>query len=99
MNVGPRRSASVPDAAWERLWSPPAELECPITRALMSAPVLAGDGYTYERAAIAYWLEAKATSPVTNAELPTRTLTENLTVRTMSHTGEVGAELLRLAGT
>jgi hypothetical protein len=94
-------SASAASAAWERRFSPPPELNCPITRALMSAPVLAGDGYTYERAAIAYWLSlgGGARSPVTNAPLPISALVPNLTVLTMTNTYKqrVGQELCRLA--
>ena len=92
-------NAAPPDAAWERRFSPPVELNCPITRTLMSSPVLAGDGYTYERAAIAYWFESRATSPVTNAEMTSRVLKPNLTVLTMTNTykQQVSQELRRLA--
>ena len=41
-------------------------LICPITQQLMIQPVLAEDGYCYERAAILKWFERKQTSPVTN---------------------------------
>ena len=87
------------DEKWERSWIPDKELECPITRTLMKQPVLASDGYTYEQSAIAYWLQTRSTSPVTNAEMPNKDLMPNLTIRTMTATyrQKVGAELLRLA--
>ena len=44
----------------------PREHVCPITRELMSDPVVAEDGNTYERAAIENWFTTKSTSPLTN---------------------------------
>jgi hypothetical protein len=45
---------------------PPPEFVCPITHALMEAPAVARDGFTYERAAIEDWLRRRAASPRTN---------------------------------
>ncbi|GAQ88943.1 U box domain containing protein [Klebsormidium nitens] len=45
-------------------------LECPITRQIMRDPVIATDGFTYERSAIAAWLARSPTSPMTNLRLP-----------------------------
>ena len=43
------------------------ELVCPITLEIMSDPVVAADGRTYERSAIEDWLSTgKQTSPLTN---------------------------------
>ncbi len=39
---------------------------CPITKEIMTDPVIAMDGYTYERSAIQKWLEQHSTSPMTN---------------------------------
>lgn len=36
----------------------------------MKDPVIATDGYTYERAAITDWLARKAVSPLTNQKMP-----------------------------
>ncbi|XP_064471946.1 WD repeat, SAM and U-box domain-containing protein 1-like [Ornithodoros turicata] len=48
----------------------PEEFYCPITQELMKDPVVAADGYTYERTAIMQWLESgKDTSPMTNETL------------------------------
>ncbi len=41
-----------------------------LDRQVMSDPVIAADGYTYERAAIADWLARRPTSPMTNAPMP-----------------------------
>lgn len=42
------------------------DLMCPITQEMMDDPVMASDGHTYERAAIADWINRKHTSPITN---------------------------------
>jgi len=50
--------------------NPPDELICPITFELMSEPVIASDGYSYEKAAIQHWLITKGRqSPKTNQPL------------------------------
>jgi hypothetical protein len=65
--------------------APPEELLCPITTDLMDDPVVAADGHSYERAAIARWLaerrRAPATSPLTGAVLPHTGLTPNYALR------------------
>jgi hypothetical protein len=43
-----------------------SELICPITHELPLDPVTAEDGHVYERRAIAYWLQKRLKSPVTN---------------------------------
>ncbi|KAK9804342.1 hypothetical protein WJX72_008202 [[Myrmecia] bisecta] len=50
---------------------------CPITQVLFQDPVVAADGYTYERSAITDWLRCRNTSPMTNTVLPDRKLTPN----------------------
>ena len=47
----------------------------------MVDPVIAGDGHTYERAAIAEWLEQHHTSPVIQEPLPHPRLVPNLLIR------------------
>ncbi|KAK9828804.1 hypothetical protein WJX72_002158 [[Myrmecia] bisecta] len=42
------------------------EMECPITHEVMTDPVIAADGYTYERSAIEEWFETHDTLPMTN---------------------------------
>jgi hypothetical protein len=46
-----------------------AYFHCPITLDLMVDPVVASDGFTYERAAIEKWIKIKGTSPFTRAPL------------------------------
>ena len=46
--------------------APPDEYVCPITHELMVKPVVASDGFSYERSAIEDWVLHKRTSPKTN---------------------------------
>ncbi len=61
----------------------PDEAHCPITQELFRDPVIAADGNTYERNAIAHWLEAHDTSPMTGAILANTTLIPNLALRSL----------------
>ena len=54
--------------------APPPEFLCPITLAVMHDPVLAADGSTYERDAIAHWIEQVPRSPLTNLPLASAAL-------------------------
>lgn len=47
----------------------------------MVDPVVAADGYSYERDAIARWLEKRASSPATGASLAHTGLTPNHALR------------------
>merc|ERR1711920_1005603 len=60
----------------------PREFFCPITHDVMTEPVVAMDGHTYERAAIERWfLEGKSTSPKTGEQMLGTTLTPNHAMR------------------
>ncbi|RWS30374.1 WD repeat: SAM and U-box domain-containing protein 1-like protein [Leptotrombidium deliense] len=60
----------------------PDELYCPITHEFMHDPVVASDGYSYERQAITEWFEkGNSSSPMTNEPLDNRTLVTNLTLK------------------
>ncbi|XP_072468217.1 WD repeat, SAM and U-box domain-containing protein 1 isoform X3 [Notamacropus eugenii] len=60
----------------------PDEFLCPITRELMKEPVIASDGYSYEKEAIESWIsKKKRTSPMTNLVLPSLVLTPNRTLK------------------
>ena len=56
---------------------------CPISREVMTTPVLAGDGHTYELAEMQQWITQRQasqmpiTSPITNAVLTDLTLQKN----------------------
>ena len=57
-------------------------LACPLTKQVMRDPVVAGDGYTYERSAIEHWLGQHTISPITKQPLPDSSdLVPNLTMR------------------
>ncbi|XP_055966297.1 WD repeat, SAM and U-box domain-containing protein 1 isoform X3 [Sorex fumeus] len=60
----------------------PDEFICPITRELMKDPVIAADGYSYEKEAMENWIKKKKrTSPMTNLVLPSLVLTPNRTLK------------------
>ncbi|NWU97112.1 WSDU1 protein, partial [Upupa epops] len=60
----------------------PDEFLCPITRELMKDPVIAADGYSYEKAAMENWISTKRrSSPMTNLPLPSPLLTPNRTLK------------------
>ncbi|EFN50465.1 hypothetical protein CHLNCDRAFT_142667 [Chlorella variabilis] len=59
----------------------PHHFYCPLTRQLMSDPVLAADGVTYERQAIAEWMAYKDVSPTTQLPLPHKVLSPNSVLR------------------
>jgi U-box domain len=77
---------------------PPAELVCPICHVLMvHEPVVALDGYTYEREGIESWFAfhqqhaidkgqapSLTLSPMTGEQLPDQTLIPNSHIRTMA---------------
>ncbi|MDP1574614.1 MAG: U-box domain-containing protein [Coxiellaceae bacterium] len=55
----------------------PAEFLCPITKKIIQDPVVAQDGYTYERAAIQEWFSKNDTSHVTKILLDSKMLFPN----------------------
>ncbi|XP_023240325.1 WD repeat, SAM and U-box domain-containing protein 1-like isoform X1 [Centruroides sculpturatus] len=60
----------------------PEEFFCPITHEKMIDPVVAMDGYSYERAAILEWIKnGNNTSPMTNEKLSTTEVIPNKTLR------------------
>jgi hypothetical protein len=61
----------------------PQELQCPITCQFLEDPVVAEDGFTYERTAILEWLRTNAVSPMTRAQIGS-TLTPNQAIRSMA---------------
>lgn len=54
---------------------------CPITLEIMSDPVIAADGHTYERGPMEDWLKSHDTSPTTNAALSHIFLIPNHSIR------------------
>lgn len=64
----------------------PNYLKCPITREIMVNPVVATDGFTYEKSAIENWLSRKKISPVSGQELKSPTLFENKLIKGLIYT-------------
>ena len=54
---------------------------CPITMDMMTDPVMAADGHTYERDALLRWLRTSNISPATGAQLANRTVIPNYCVK------------------
>ena len=54
---------------------------CPITQEMMRDPVIAEDGYTYERQAIEEWTSRHRRSPMTNKDMNTTQLISNHALR------------------
>lgn len=59
----------------------PNEYLCPISREIMTDPVVTADGQSYEKAAIERWLAGHNTSPATGASLPNKELIPNITLK------------------
>ncbi|XP_041857271.1 WD repeat, SAM and U-box domain-containing protein 1-like isoform X2 [Melanotaenia boesemani] len=60
----------------------PNHFLCPITQELMKDPVIAADGFSYEREAMESWIQGKnKTSPMTNLPLRTTLLTPNRSLK------------------
>ena len=53
-------SFSTPAAEAEAYNEPPTEMVCPITLSVMSEPVIAADGFSYEKQAISKWFKVSA---------------------------------------
>ena len=65
-----------------------AELLCPITQELFVDPVVAADGFTYERGALLAWFakcsDGTVTSPLTNAPLSSMVIVDNQIARSLA---------------
>jgi hypothetical protein len=59
----------------------PPECYCPITHDVFRDPVVAADGYTYERTFITTWLGASELSPMTGENMKCAYLFANITMR------------------
>ena len=73
-NPDPAPSPAATDEFEKRLW-------CPITHDIMVDPVIAADGFSYERAAIEDWFSKASTSPTTGEELQSLELRPNHDLR------------------
>jgi U-box domain len=61
----------------------PSLLRCALQEVMMRPALCVGDGHSYEEAAIAQWLQAHGTSPVTGQPLATTELLPNHALRQM----------------
>ncbi len=83
----------------------PSTFYCPITHDIMTDPVVAADGFTYDRHAIEEWFDGgHRTSPMTNESLENTRLVPNRTLRAEIANGRtlvaLGAEdLLEMTAT
>jgi len=58
--------------------APPEHFLCPITQQVMEEPVMAADGFTYEREAIETWFRRRDTSPMTNQAIAPMLIPNNV---------------------
>jgi hypothetical protein len=58
-----------------------ASFRCPISMEIMTEPVFAADGHTYEKLEMERWLQTHETSPLTNEKLPHKRLAPNHNLR------------------
>ena len=79
--AGEQGPSSAAEAPAPREEEPPDDYVCSITHEVMSDPVMAADGYAYERSAIERWLATKSTSPLTGGALEHPYLTPNHILR------------------
>ena len=56
---------------------------CPLTKKVFESPVMAADGYTYEKVAIEKWLEKEKKSPKTNMPIDANDLRPNHAIKSM----------------
>jgi hypothetical protein len=80
-------------------------LSCPITLELFVDPVLADDGYTYERSALVEWIKNhNGTSPMTRQQIRIKELKTNRLVKQLadqyraSSPSKIGKELVMFSG-
>merc|ERR1711964_163749 len=64
----------------------PDEYMCPITTSVMVDPVLAADGYNYEKTALEQWFETSSMSPMTGAQLVHKHANKNFSLQRAIHT-------------
>lgn len=57
------------------------DFQCPITHVLMENPVVAPDGWSYERAAIENWVRQHGVSPMTRQPITMNQLVPNISMR------------------
>lgn len=67
----PKAEEGVEDCDDEMEEAAPDAVKCPIGCCIMRDPVLASDGFVYNRKAIETWFKSRSTSPMTGLSMPT----------------------------
>jgi hypothetical protein len=89
----PAAASRVPDDDTVALPGMPC---CPIAGEPMIDPVVAADGHTYERNAIARWLQTSDKSPLTGAVLPHKNLVPNyVLLSSLQEAADAAAEIAK----
>jgi len=83
----------------KRLMTDPEGLCCPISKQLMEDPVVAGDGFTYERSTVEALFKHNGCSPMTRQPFTTRVLHQNQMVKSeiVSFKEQIVTEILCVA--
>ena len=71
------------DSGSEGTSDAPSSFCCPITQDVMTHPVIAADGFTYEEEAILSWLRKSNLSPMTGSEMRHKQVIPNNNLRSM----------------
>lgn len=98
LNTTILRAASGGDVEEDSLTFLPKEFVCPITQELMVDPVIAEDGFSYERIAMERWFSTgKTRSPVTSERMEGQSLTPNKVMKAMiqNYRRDLGTRLLQ----
>lgn len=78
--------ATIPEVVHATAEQVPEEFCCPITHEVFEDPVIANDGFTYERQAIQDWFDnGRRVSPMSNQPLANTTLLPNHNLRSQIH--------------
>ena len=98
LNTTILRAASGGDVEEDSLTFLPKEFVCPITQELMVDPVIAEDGFSYERISMERWFSTgKTRSPVTSERMEGQSLTPNKVMKAMiqNYRRDLGTRLLQ----
>jgi hypothetical protein len=71
--------------------APPPQLVCPLSHRLMHDPVIAEDGYTYDRAAILHYVQQYQCSPITHAPISSGVMTNRTIAELLSKFNTTGS--------
>ncbi|GJP56340.1 hypothetical protein CLOM_g15401 [Closterium sp. NIES-68] len=78
-----RLAAAAEEEVKQRKKHSDSQFICPLSKEVMRDPVVAGDGFTYEREHIEHWMATCTLSPSTGQPLPHTCLTPNNVLKTL----------------